>query len=101
MILGSALQRHFLGAQWRINDILNQNLNNPESFLKYRMILSWFLDKHPSYNVSGSAPYSLSAMTIKGIQFDTPIGQWHGPTTTANILKILISQHSPGGMQGF
>lgn len=118
MLLAHALIRHFLGPQWRFD----QNNTSEESWLKYRMIMSWFIDRQAppsaenplstspskssltqetSEHIPLYSPYSLANMTIKGAQFDTPIGQWHGPTTTAYVLRLLITEHAPGGMQGF
>jgi len=92
MLLSSALIRHFLGPKWRVN----QNESNPEVLKKYAMIISWFLDRP-----GGQSPYSLTNIAIKGAKYDTPIGQWHGPTTTAFILKMFVTQHSPGGLKAY
>jgi len=92
MVLAAALTRHFLGPKWRLGQIGE----NPESAKKYNMILSWFLDQQGPIS-----PYSLPNLSIKGMKFDTPIGQWHGPTTTAFILRKLINQHSPGGLKAY
>lgn len=91
MMLAGAFLRHFLGPEWR----LARNKSDSVAARKYKTIMSWFADRNGS-----ASPYSLANMAVKGVKFDTPIGQWHGPTTTAQILKLLVAQHAPGGFKG-
>jgi len=90
-MLSGVLLRHYLGPEWR----LEANKGDPEVARKYKTIMSWFVDRN-----GAASPYSLSNMAVRGAKYDTPIGQWHGPTTTAQILKVLITQHSPQGLKG-
>ncbi|KAI9365467.1 hypothetical protein DFJ73DRAFT_654423 [Zopfochytrium polystomum] len=79
MMMANALVMHYLGRDWRLPKSSSANRKDWESYVK---IVSWFFD-------SNSSPYSIHRIALLGKQFDKDIGQWFGPTTISQVLKIL------------
>eukprot|EP01135_Chromosphaera_perkinsii_P002564 Nk52_evm80s224 gene=Nk52_evmTU80s224 len=61
------------------------------SYMKYREILSWFLD-------IPYLPYSIHRIAERGTAFDKKIGEWFGPTTISQVLKCLVDEHRDSGI---
>ncbi|KAI8839026.1 hypothetical protein BJ741DRAFT_599736 [Chytriomyces cf. hyalinus JEL632] len=80
MLLSNAFLLHFLGRDWTLEE------NKGEKWDEYVKIISWFLD-------SNSSPYSIHRIALIGVQFDKNIGEWFGPTTISQVLRILHESH--------
>ncbi|KAJ3019090.1 UNVERIFIED_CONTAM: Cysteine protease atg4b [Siphonaria sp. JEL0065] len=76
MLLANALVYHLLGRDWRLSK------NSGKVWDDYVKIITWFLD-------SNSSPYSIHRIALIGTQYDKAIGEWFGPTTIAQVLRIL------------
>jgi cysteine protease ATG4 len=86
MILAQALTKHHLGREWP---------NKPENIGVLRELLRWFGDS-PSPN----SPYSIHSIARTGLlAFGKKIGDWFEPTTISEALRLLVQQHSPGGLR--
>ncbi|KAI8841306.1 hypothetical protein BC829DRAFT_14316 [Chytridium lagenaria] len=81
MMLSNAFMMHLLGREWR----LKQNLPAREMKL-YVETISWFLD-------SNTSPYSIHRIALIGKQFGKEIGEWFGPSTISQVLKVLLQNH--------
>jgi len=82
MLIAQALSTYYLGREWR--------LGQQNGITMYHRILRWFFDLDSPDN-----PYSIHHIAKLGRSFDKDIGEWFEPTIIANILKILLSRHSP------
>ncbi|KAL2911351.1 Cysteine protease atg4 [Polyrhizophydium stewartii] len=78
MLLANALLFHLLGRDWRIAD------KSEGSWLAYTQIVSRFLDVNAS-------PFSIHRIAILGKQFDKEIGEWFGPSTISQVLRVLVN----------
>ncbi|KAJ3128034.1 Cysteine protease atg4 [Physocladia obscura] len=76
MLLANCLIFHLLGRDWTLADNSGENWDN------YVKIISYFLD-------SNSSPYSIHRIALIGTQYDKNIGEWFGPTTISQVLKVL------------
>jgi cysteine protease ATG4 len=106
MLLAQALLRHVLGARglatvrpwrWPGPSSVSPSVAVPASvapaWATYRQVLSWLHDTPAS-----SAPYGIHALAIRGANLGLPVGQWHGPHTTAHVLASLVQAHRPAGL---
>ncbi|TPX31071.1 hypothetical protein SmJEL517_g05490 [Synchytrium microbalum] len=82
MMLANAFIYHYLGRSWRRSQ-LRLDRNSWNSYVK---ILSWFAD-------SNTSPYSIHRVALMGRQFDKEIGEWFGPSTISQVLKVLVQHH--------
>ncbi|KAI8620537.1 hypothetical protein BC830DRAFT_1059165 [Chytriomyces sp. MP71] len=78
MLLANALVLHLLGRDWR----LSENAAAGKQWDDYVKIITWFMD-------SNSSPYSIHRIALIGVKFDKNIGEWFGPTTISQVLKVL------------
>ncbi|KAI9342602.1 hypothetical protein BDR26DRAFT_859237 [Obelidium mucronatum] len=76
MLLANAFVYHLLGRDWRLSS------NTGKAWDDYVKIITWFLD-------SNSSPYSIHRIALIGMQYDKAIGEWFGPTTIAQVLRVL------------
>ncbi|ORY49948.1 hypothetical protein BCR33DRAFT_676867 [Rhizoclosmatium globosum] len=76
MLLANAFIYHLLGRDWRLAS------NTGKAWDEYVKIITWFLD-------SNSSPYSIHRIALIGQQYDKNIGEWFGPTTIAQVLRVL------------
>ncbi|KAJ8323177.1 Cysteine protease atg4 [Batrachochytrium dendrobatidis] len=79
MLVANALLFHELGRDWRLGDS-----NDRDTWLTYCSILTKFLDVNTS-------PYSIQRIATLGIRFDKQIGEWFGPSTISQVLKVLVN----------
>ncbi|TPX53176.1 hypothetical protein SeMB42_g00952 [Synchytrium endobioticum] len=90
MMLANALVCHYLGRGWRRSQAIRDknaiSSNTNSSWATYVRILSWFAD-------SNTSPYSIHRIALMGRQFDKEIGQWFGPSTISQVLKVLVQHH--------
>ena len=63
------------------------------AFAKCQRVLAWFHD-----TPGPQAPYSIHALAVRGANMGVPVGQWHGPQTTAQVFASLLQQHRPDGL---
>lgn len=91
MLLGQTLVRHILTDEWQLGH------NIREITEKYSQILSWFLDHKDVH----TAPFSIHQIASQGQKHDKAIGEWFGPSTIAAVLKTLVQQYRPYGMNAY
>ncbi|KAJ3081894.1 Cysteine protease atg4 [Quaeritorhiza haematococci] len=82
MMLASGFIFHYLNRGWR----LSHNGREQATWDVYIKIVTWFLD-------SNTSPYSIHRIALLGKQFEKDIGQWFGPSTISQVLKVLIQHH--------
>ncbi|KAI8924968.1 hypothetical protein BC831DRAFT_463067 [Entophlyctis helioformis] len=80
MMLASAFMVHELGRDWRMATAASDTA----SWLKYTQIVARFLDVHAS-------PYSIHKIALLGRQFDKQVGEWFGPSTISQVLRVLVN----------
>lgn len=90
MILANALSLHSLGRDWRLPHS-SRGATSKSELERYVQIISWFLD-------SNTSPYSIHRIALLGRQFDKDIGEWFGPSTIAQVLKILNASNIDASM---
>ncbi|KAI8800786.1 hypothetical protein BJ742DRAFT_839923 [Cladochytrium replicatum] len=86
MLLASAFLVDRLGRDWRIS-----KNSSPQIRSAYIEIVSWFLD-------SNASPYSIHRIALLGKQFEKDIGQWFGPTTISQVLKVLVNNEASSSL---
>ncbi|KAJ3327410.1 Cysteine protease atg4b [Blyttiomyces sp. JEL0837] len=77
MLLANTLLIHSLGRDWRL-----KKTESRQSWDQYVKVISWFFD-------SNTSPYSIHRIALLGKQFDKEIGEWFGPSTISQVLKVL------------
>ncbi|KAI9297231.1 hypothetical protein K502DRAFT_323397 [Neoconidiobolus thromboides FSU 785] len=82
-LLGQTFFRRELGRDWRLKDNKDEKVG-----IKYKKILSWFLDE-----MSINSPYSIHRIALLGKQYKKEIGDWFGPHTMALVIKSLVLDH--------
>ena len=60
------------------------HLGDKQILLKYTSIVSRFLDANTS-------TYSIHRIAVVGTQFDKQIGEWFGPSTVSQVLRVLVN----------
>ncbi|KAI8805731.1 hypothetical protein BJ742DRAFT_680726 [Cladochytrium replicatum] len=86
MLLANSFIVDRLGRDWRIS-----KNTSPQMWSAYIEIVSWFLD-------SNSSPYSIHRIALLGKQFEKEIGQWFGPTTISQVLKVLVNNEASSSL---
>ncbi|KAJ3068647.1 Cysteine protease atg4b [Podochytrium sp. JEL0797] len=87
MLLANAFVFHLLGRDWRRDDD-----TAGKQWDDYVKIISCFLD-------SNSSPYSIHRIALIGQQYDKNIGEWFGPTTISQVLRVLHESHHSSDMK--
>ncbi|RKO89062.1 hypothetical protein BDK51DRAFT_24259 [Blyttiomyces helicus] len=84
MLLANAFLLDALGKDWRL-------VPDKYTFPIYRRILLWFLD-------CNAAPYSIHRIALLGNHFDKKVGEWFGPSTISQVLKVLVQNHKEANL---
>ncbi len=86
MMLANALQRHVLGAKWRLGSSTEEQMG------LHRTILGLFAD------VPGPRhPYSIHNIAQVGTLFRKSVGDWFGPSVIGCVLRLLVRKYSTAG----
>jgi cysteine protease ATG4 len=87
MLLANCMMYHELGRSsldsldWRIASI------EQGDWIPYASVVLRFLD-------SPTAPYSIHNIALQGQQFGKEVGQWFGPVTISQVIKVLVHNDS-------
>ncbi|KAI8901748.1 hypothetical protein BC833DRAFT_576517 [Globomyces pollinis-pini] len=76
MLLANGYMLHELGRDWRIRQI------EEGDWINYAEIITRFND-------SPISPFSIHRIALHGQQLDKQVGEWFGPSTISQVLKVL------------
>ncbi|KAH6571056.1 hypothetical protein BASA50_004397 [Batrachochytrium salamandrivorans] len=87
MLIANAFVFHELGRDWRLGDT-----SDKEAWLSYCNIISKFMDVNTS-------PFSIQRISTLGVQFDKQVGEWFGPSTISQVLRVLVNNEHRTSMR--